>query len=81
MWVGGVLVRTAHDFRQRLAAFAAMRELLDDRGVIGAEIAEQILDADLVQPFEQIISAGEIADIGIAPCRRIHGSPPIAFLV
>ena len=45
---GGVLVRTAHHVRHHLAALAAMRHLLDDRRVIGAEITEQIFDADLV---------------------------------
>ena len=44
----GILVRTAHDFRHFLAALAAMRHLLDDRRVIGAEITKQIFDADLV---------------------------------
>ena len=76
---GGVLVRTADDFRQRLAALAAVRHLFDDRRMIGAEIAEQILDADLVQALEQVIRAGEIADIGVPPYRRVHGFPPIVF--
>ena len=44
---GGVLVRAADDFRQRLAALPPVCHLFDDRRVIGAEIAEQILDADL----------------------------------
>jgi hypothetical protein len=61
----GVLVRATHDFRHRLAALAAMRHLFDDRRVIGAEIAEQILDADLVQAFNQIIGGREIGKVGI----------------
>ena len=69
---GGVLVRTAHHFRHHLAALAAMRHLLDDRRVIGAEITEQILDADLVQAFEKIIGRGEIGNVGVAPDRCIH---------
>ena len=70
---GGVLVRTAHDVRHRLAAFAAMRHLLDDRRMIGAEITEQIVDADLFEALEQVISAGEIADVGVPPYCCVHG--------
>jgi hypothetical protein len=51
----GVLVRAADDGRNGLAAFAPVRHLLDDRRVVGAEIAEQIVDADLGQPFEKEI--------------------------
>ena len=47
---GGVLVRTGDDGRQRIAALSPVRDLLDDRRVIGAEIAEQVLDAELTQP-------------------------------
>ena len=64
---GGILVRAAHDVRHRLAAFAAMRHLLDDRRMIGAEVTEQIVDADLLEALEQVISAGEIADVGVPP--------------
>ena len=42
----GVLVRTAHHAGHGFAALLAMRHLVDDRRVIGAEIAEQIIDAD-----------------------------------
>ena len=63
---GGVLVRATHDFRHRLAARAAMRHLLDDRCVVGAEITEEIIDADLFQAFEQVISGGEIGDVGFS---------------
>ena len=45
---GGVLVRAAHHAGHRLAAFAAMRHLVDDRSMVGAEITEQVVDADLV---------------------------------
>ena len=61
-----VLVRAAHDVRHRLAAPATMRHLLDDRHVIGAEIAEQILDADLVQAFNQIVGGRELGNVGVA---------------
>ena len=70
---GGVFVRAAHDVRHRLAAFTPMRHLLDDRRVIGAEITEQIVDADLFEALEQVIGAGEIANVGISPYRCVHG--------
>ena len=63
---GGVLVRAAHHARHRLAAFAAMRHLVDDRRVIGAEIAKQVIDADLAEAFEEIIGRGEIGNIAFA---------------
>ncbi len=64
---GGILVRTAHDVRHRLAAFAPVRHLLDDRGVVGAEIAKQIIDPGFLQAFEQIVRAGEIGNVGFPP--------------
>ena len=64
---GGVLVRTAHHVRQHLAALSPMRHLFDDRRVIGAEITEQVVDADLFEALEQVIRAGEIADVAVPP--------------
>ena len=61
----GIFVRTPHHTRHRLAAFAAMRDLIDDRGVIGSEIAEQVIDADLGQALEQEIGRGEFGNIGL----------------
>ena len=63
---GGVLVRTAHYARHRFAALFAMRHLVDDRGVIGAEIAEQIIDADFREALEEIIGRGVIGNVGAA---------------
>ena len=64
---GGILVRTAHDLGHRFAALPAVRHFFDDRRMIGAEVTKQILDADLAQALEQVISGGEIADV--APAR------------
>ena len=61
-----ILVRAVQDAGHRLAALLAMRHLLDDRGVIGAEIAEQIFDAELAQAFEEVIGGGEIGSVGLA---------------
>ena len=52
----GVLVRAQHRRRQRAPLFAPARHLLDQRRVVGAQVAEQVLDADLVQAFEKIVS-------------------------
>ena len=62
---GGVLVRAAHDAGHCVAAFLAMRHLVDDWSVIGSKIAKQIIDADLVQTLEQVIGCGEIRNIGL----------------
>jgi hypothetical protein len=45
-----VLMGAADDLRHRRAKAAAMGEPLDEWGVVGAEIAEQIVDTDLGQP-------------------------------
>ena len=76
---GGILVRAAHDFRHRLAKLAAARHLLDDRRVIGAEITKQIIDADLFEAFEQVISGENIGNIVFARNRRIHGTIGLWF--
>ncbi len=68
----GVFVRTAHHLRHGFAEFAPMRHLLDDWRVIGAEITEQIIDADFFEALEQIIGGGKIADVGLPGNRRIH---------
>ena len=49
----GVLVRAQHRRRQRAPLLAPARHLLDQRRVVGAQVAEQVLDADLVQAFEK----------------------------
>ncbi len=78
---GRVLVRAAHHAGHRLAAFPAMRHLVDDRRVIGAEIAEQIIDADLVEAFEQVIGRGEIGNIGLVSGLRATGVSMMRALV
>ena len=70
---GGVLVRAAHHAGHRFAALLAMRHLVDDRGVVGAEIAKQIIDADLAQALEEIIGRGVIGNVGVARGGRGHG--------
>ena len=72
----GVLVRTADDLRHRLAKLAMARHLLDDRRVIGAEITEQIIYADLGEAFEQVMGRGICGNIVFVRDRRIHLDRP-----
>jgi hypothetical protein len=60
---GGVLVRAEDDVRQLLAALLAARHLLDDRRVVSAEVAEQMLDPNLVQAFQEIIGGGVVGSV------------------
>ena len=50
-----VLMRAADHRRQLFAEHLLVRHLLDDRRVIGTEIAEQVFDADLVEAFEKVV--------------------------
>jgi hypothetical protein len=50
-----------------------MRHLFDDRRVVGAEIAEQILDAEFGEAFEEIIGGGELGSVGLAGGGCVHG--------
>jgi hypothetical protein len=59
-------------FRRRFAALGAVRHLLDDRRMIGAQVAEQIVDADLVEPFEQVIGGRELGNVGVSGRPRVH---------
>jgi hypothetical protein len=68
-----ILVRAVQHARNRLAAFLAVRHFLDDRRMVGAEIAEQVFDTELVQAFEEIIGGGEIRGVGVAGDWRVHG--------
>ena len=61
-----ILMRAVQYARHRLAEFLAMRHFLDDRSVIGAEIAEQILDAKFGKAFEKIIGGRELRSVGLA---------------
>ena len=63
----GVLVRAEHHVRHLLAALLPLRHRLDRRRVVGAEVAEQVLDAELVQPLDEVIGGGvlgRVADLG-----------------
>jgi hypothetical protein len=53
-----VLVGAADHLRHWRAKPAPICEFLDEWGVVGSEIAEQILDADFSQPFEKQIGGG-----------------------
>ncbi len=74
---GCVLMRATHHVGHGVAAFTAVRHLVDDWRVVGSEIAEQVIDADLFQAFEQVIGGREIGNIGLvgflARDWRIHG--------
>jgi 3-(3-hydroxy-phenyl)propionate hydroxylase len=52
---GHVLVWAQHDLRRLEAVRVEASELFDQRRMIGAEIAEQVLDIDLIQRFEKIM--------------------------
>ena len=65
----GVLVRAHDDGRDLLAAPLAAGKRLDDRGVVGAHVREQVVDPDLVQAFDQIVRGRMARDIGAG----IHG--------
>src|SRR6185437_7712004 len=70
---GGVLVRTGDDGGERVAALSPMRDLLDDRRVIGSEIAEQIFDPELAEPLQEKIGGRIGRAVGLAPCSCFHG--------
>ena len=68
----GVLVRAADDRRHLLAELFLVRHLLDDRGMVGAEIAEQIFDPDLVEAFEKVIRGREFRRVAGARGELLH---------
>ena len=70
---GGVFVRTGDDGGKRVAALPPVRDLLDDRRVIGAEIAKEIFDPELAQPLQKEIGGRIGRAIGLAPCSCFHG--------
>jgi hypothetical protein len=70
---GGVLVRAGDDGGKRVAALPPVRDLLDDRRVIGAEIAKEIFDPELAQPLQKEIGGRIGRAIGLAPCSCVHG--------
>ncbi len=57
-----ILVRAKNDRRHLSPDGLPRRHLFDDRRMIRSEIAKQILDADLVEAFEKIIS-GAVASV------------------
>ena len=61
-----ILMRAVQNARHRLASLLAMRHFLDDRGVIGTEIAEQIFDPKLGQAFQEIIGGRELRGVALA---------------
>jgi hypothetical protein len=65
----GVLMRADHDGRDFLAAPLATGKCLDDRRMVGAHVGEQVVDADLVQSFDEIVCSRVAGDIGTG----IHG--------
>src|SRR5271156_2223792 len=73
---GGVLVRTADNLRHGLTKLAMARHLLDDRRVIGAEVAEQIIYADLGEAFEQVMGRRIFGNTVFVRNRRIHLDRP-----
>src|SRR5262249_38733809 len=50
-----VLVRAQHGRRKPAAVAAELRHRLDQRRMVGAEVAEQVVEADLVQAFEKVV--------------------------
>ena len=51
----GDLVRTKDSARRLAAVALEAGHCLDERRVIGAEVAEEVVDSDLVQAFEEIM--------------------------
>src|SRR6202171_4348077 len=52
---GDDLVRAQDDFRMFAAFAVPARQLLDQRHVIGAEIGEDVVDAEIRQTFEEMV--------------------------
>ena len=59
----GVLVRAEHHVRHLLAALLPVRHRLDGRRVVGAEVAEQVLDAELVQALDEVVGGGVLGRV------------------
>ena len=60
----GILVGAPDYFRHGRAKLPAICQFLDERRVVGSEIAEQILDTDLRQAFEEEVCGGAGPGIG-----------------
>src|SRR4051794_4868077 len=77
-----VLVRTQHDLGCGAIEALPTSELFDNRGVIGTKIAKQIVDADLIQGFDKIMSTGISLGLASGGSFRRHccvpSSPSIA---
>lgn len=58
---GDDLVRAEDDFRMLAAVAVPARDLLDQRDMIGAQIGEDIFDAEVDQSFEEIMRGGVTA--------------------
>ena len=50
-------MRAENDFGRPKAIRFEPRQFLDQRRVIGAEIAEQIFDVDLVEPLQEVMGS------------------------
>jgi len=61
---GDILVRTINNLRSPQALALPPGELLDQRRVISSEIAKHILDANVIQRFEQVMGRGVSARVG-----------------
>src|SRR5262245_63625286 len=64
---GDDLVRAKNDFRMLAALAVPARDFLDQRDMIGAEIGEDIVDAEVDQTFEEIMR-GTVAAHRSSPC-------------
>ena len=53
--------------------FCAVRHRLDRRRVVGAEVAEQVLDAELVQAFDEVIGGGVLGRVADLAGGLLHG--------
>ena len=58
-----VLVRAEHHVRHLLAALVPVCQRLDRRRMVGAEVAEQVLDAEFVQALDEVIGGGVLGSI------------------
>ncbi len=70
---GDDLMRTQHDFRMLAALLVPARHLLDQRDVVGAEIGEDVVDAEVDEAFQEIMRsamAGHLEGVPSTVSRR-----------
>ena len=67
---------TSVTHKDNVPQYSAAHYLLEGLSVIGAEITEQIIYADLAEAFEQVMGRGILGNIVFVRNRRIHLDRP-----